>query len=125
MNIVLVDNDIPILRSLELILCKHGHSVTTFQDPRKALFHFVRENNTQALIVDYSMPLMNGDELLQLLKKEIPVSCRIILISAQCNLRTIIDLDSLGVSAYLHKPVEFHELEHALEPIMHELNEAT
>jgi DNA-binding response OmpR family regulator len=114
MNIVLVDNDEPILRSLELVLCTLGHSVTAFQDPREALFHFVRANNTDALIVDYSMPLMNGDELLQRLKKDIPESCRIIMISALSNLQTVIDLESLGVSAYLHKPVEFSELEHAL-----------
>lgn len=114
MNIVLVDNDFPILRSLELVLRRHGHNVFAFQDPRRALFHFVRNNDTEALIVDYSMPLMNGDELLHLLKKEIPEHCRIILISAQCNLQNLIDLEALGVSSYLKKPVEINELEHAL-----------
>lgn len=114
MNIVLVDNDRPILRSLELVLRRHGHNVFAFQDPRSALFHFVRYDDTEALIVDYSMPLMNGDELLHLLKKEIPENCRIILISAHCNLGSILDLKSLGVSAYLNKPVEINKLEHAL-----------
>jgi DNA-binding response OmpR family regulator len=114
MNIVLVDNDIPILRSLELILRKHGHNVIAFKDPKQALFHFVRNNDTEALIVDYSMPLMNGDELLHTLKSEIPKGCRIILISADCNLESIIDFEALGISTYLNKPVEFSELEHAL-----------
>lgn len=114
MNIVLVDNDLPILRSLELVLRRHGHNVFAFQDPRRALFHFVRNTDTEALIVDYSMPLMNGDELLHTLKKEIPKGCRIILISAHCNLGSIIDMQALGISTYLHKPVEIHQLEHAL-----------
>ena len=114
MNIILVDNDLPILRSLELILRQHGHAVIAFNDPRRALFHCVHHHDTEALIVDYSMPLMNGDELLKRLKNELPPHCRIILISAHSTLTEVLDLKALGVSTYLHKPIAYGALEHAL-----------
>jgi DNA-binding response OmpR family regulator len=114
MNIVIVDNDMAILRSLELLLAKDGHQVILFTDPRGALFHFVRENPVDVLLLDYSMPEMNGDELVGLLKAEIPAGCRVIMMSAHCDLSQRVDSEKLGIDALLSKPVEFSELKQAL-----------
>ena len=91
MNIVIVDNDPAILRSMGVVLGKEGHAVTLFMDPRRALFHFVRKHPVDVLLVDYSMPEMNGDELLHLIKREMPDHCQIIMMSAHRGLEWNLD----------------------------------
>lgn len=117
MNIVIIDNDQAILRSLNLLLEAQGHNVSVFPDPRAALFHFLRENRPDVLLVDYFMPEMNGDELLYRLKAELPEDCRIIMMSAHCDLAQKLDLNHLGVSTFLSKPIEIIELERALQTV--------
>jgi len=114
MNIVIVDNDQAILRSLGLLLQREGHEVTLFADPRGALFHFARGNPADVLLLDYSMPEMNGDELLATLKPELPCGCRIVMMSAHRDLSHQLDLERLGIRTLLSKPIEYEELEHAL-----------
>ncbi len=114
MEIVIVDNDIALLRSLQLQLESAGHRVVSFSDPRRALFHFVRGNGADVLLLDYSMPEMNGDELADLLKSELPPECRIIMMSAHCDLSCRVDAKGLGIDTLLQKPVDRSTLMHAI-----------
>ena len=114
MNIVIVDNDTAILRSLTLVLGQEGHRVASFSDPRRALIHFVRRHPVDVLLVDYAMPEMNGDELLHLLKRKIPGTCRIVMMSAHRGLRWNLDTEKLGIHAFLEKPIELAALKQAL-----------
>ena len=67
MNIILVDNNLVFLKSLEMLLRARGHCVVTFSDPviaiqQNGLIHW---DNDEAPIylVDYLMPHLNGVEL--------------------------------------------------------------
>ncbi len=110
MNIVIVDNDQSQLRSLQLLLTREGHSVTLFSDPRQTLFYFVRNNPADVLLLDYSMPEMNGDELIEMLKPEIPAGCRIVMMSAHSGLDQRLDAKTLGIDALLSKPIDLSKL---------------
>jgi len=114
MNIVIVDDDPAILRSLGVVLGKEGHEITLFMDPRQALFHFVRQHPVDVLLVDYSMPEMRGDELLHLIKREMPTSCQIIMMSAKPGLQWNLDMEKLGIHAFLEKPIDLDTLKQAL-----------
>lgn len=114
MNIVIVDNDRSLLRSLELSLSRDGHAVTVFSDPRRALFHFVRKNPADVLLLDYSMPEMNGDELVEMLRAELPAGCRIVMMSAHFDLDHRIDAKRLGIRALLGKPLNLAKLRNAI-----------
>ena len=114
MNIAIVDNDQSQLRNLQLLLTREGHSVTLFSDPRQTLFHFVRKNPVDVLLIDYSMPEMNGDELIEMLKAEIPADCRIVMMSAHSDLDHRIDTDHLGIHALLGKPLNLRKLTQAI-----------
>lgn len=114
MNIVIVDNDPALLRSLTLVLGQEGHTVTSFSDPRRALFHFVGKHPADILLLDYSMPEMNGDELLHLLKREIPADCRVIMMSAHRGLQWNLDMEKLGIHTFLEKPVDLETLKGVL-----------
>lgn len=114
MKIVIVDNDQSQLRSLKLLLTREGHTVTLFSDPRQTLFHFVRNNPVDVLLLDYSMPEMNGDELIELLKPEIPANCRIVMMSAHSDLDEWIDAKKLGIDVLLSKPINLSKLKQSL-----------
>jgi len=115
MNIAIVDNDQSQLRSLQLLLTREGHSVSLFSDPRSTLFHFVRRNPVDVLLLDYSMPEMNGDELVEMLKPEIPDTCRIVMMSAHCDLARRLDAKALGIHALLCKPLDLSKLKQAIK----------
>lgn len=119
MNIVIVDDDPAILRSLGVVLGKEGHEIELFMDPRRALFHFVRNNPVDVLLVDYSMPEMHGDELLHLIKQEIPTDCRIIMMSAHRGLQWDLDMEKLGIHAFLEKPIGLEHLQQVLNQSPH------
>jgi DNA-binding response OmpR family regulator len=114
MNIVIIDNDRAILRSLELMLAADGHEVITFSDPRQALFHFVKDRSTDALLLDYSMPEMNGDELIQRLTPELPSSCKIIMMTAHSDVIERMNVQALGVHVLIKKPIRYIDLTNAL-----------
>ncbi len=75
MNILIVDNDLALLRSLEIVLTAHGHHVTCFSDPATARLYVEQGPDIDVLIVDYVMGEMNGDELLKRLGRQVTTQC--------------------------------------------------
>lgn len=114
MHFVIIDNDKALLRSLRLQLEMEGHGVIPFTDPRHALFHFMRGNPADVLLIDYSMPEMNGDEVIQKLQNELPVGCRIIMMSAHTDIASQIDAEELGIDTLLQKPISRKNLREAI-----------
>ena len=65
MNVIIVDNEPTILRSLEILIQPKVDSVICFADPDAALQYIKDHGNTiNILIVDYFMPQMNGLQLI-------------------------------------------------------------
>ncbi len=66
MNVVLIDDDLCVLKSMELLLKERGHKVECFSNPIKALDTLSSiggsEGDAPIIIVDYLMPEMNGLE---------------------------------------------------------------
>lgn len=114
MKIVIIDNDTSILRSLELVLRADGHEVVTFSNPKEMLFHVIRKERVDVLLTDYSMPEMNGDELVYRLAKDPSFNCKIILMSAHTDLVGQIDSEGLGIDQILPKPIDIHQLKTAI-----------
>jgi len=112
MNIVIIDNNLGLLRSLQLLLDREGHHVIPFSAPSEGLFYFVREKDIDVLLIDYSMPEMNGDEFVTLLKKEIPTKCRIVMMSAHNP--NPIEMKRLGIQTFLEKPIDLEQLKSSL-----------
>ncbi len=114
MKIVIIDNDTSILRSLELVLRAEGHEIVTFSNPEEMLFHVVRNEPVDVLLTDYSMPEMNGDELIFRLEKDPSFKCKIILMSAHTDLISQINSEGLGIDQILPKPIDIHQLKAAI-----------
>ena len=77
-KVLLVDDDVLILKALSRILGNEGYEVTCHRNPLEAL----NERDFALVITDFMMPNMNGIELLRRLKETSPRAVRLLLTAA-------------------------------------------
>src|SRR3990172_3249677 len=111
MNIVVVENDTSLVKSLELVLKDLGHTVSGFADPLEAVGFIMSEGEKiEALIIDFLMPGMDGLTLLERTRGKLTADCRVIMISGYHELLATMALDTSGIHAILAKPVDLFKL---------------
>lgn len=115
MKVVVIDNDRALIRSLEIFLSTRGHQVIAFDSPTDACAFLQADEGTDVLILDFLMPELTGADVLQRIKKRLPKSCKIILISGHTDLIEPIYLESIGVHAFLPKPLDIDQLTRVME----------
>ena len=115
MRVVIIDDDMALLRSLDLLLSSRGHDVWVFNDSQKARDFIQDGEEIDALIVDVIMPGGRGDALLESLQGSLKESCRVVLVSGHTDLVEHMDLRAFGVSLFLPKPLDFQALCEALQ----------
>ncbi len=110
MKVVIVDDDAVILRTLKILLSRQGHQVMTFGNPIEACSFLEQGRSLDVLILDYMMPWMTGDMVLRRIKSKLPQTCKVILISGNTKLIESLDLDGMGFTAFLPKPLDLDKL---------------
>jgi CheY-like chemotaxis protein len=106
-NILLVDDDKDVLNLVKDILENHGYNVMPVDNSLNAVDIFRnRADKIQLVITDIVMPLMEGNELIKILR-EIKPDIKIVVISGYSD--ETINKDS-GIDAFLKKPFEGNEL---------------
>ncbi len=109
-RILFVDDDQMILSMGREILESYGYRVVTATNGRNAIETFEQDpNGFDALVTDYSMPEMNGHELIRkamALRSDIPA----ILCSGYMEKVDGEDLGKLGHTAYMAKPLDWRAL---------------
>lgn len=63
-NILLIDDDKDVLKSLDKLLTREGHKVTAIDDSLKAV-DIAKDNNFDLIITDIRMPNLNGIETIK------------------------------------------------------------
>lgn len=109
MKVIVIDDDLAFLRSLELVLALNGHDVRCFDDPLEA-YSEMRAEPPEAVLVDLVLPGLSGFELLERLSREGATPSCVVLISGHSDLVDQRDLARTGVSAFLAKPVDLKRL---------------
>jgi response regulator RpfG family c-di-GMP phosphodiesterase len=105
-RILVVDDDPLILAALSRILQAEGYEVVTQSDPVVA----AREENFHVVLTDFMMPMLNGVELLRLLREKNPGAVRLML-TAAADFRTASEAVNRGeVFRLLGKPWSLSEL---------------
>ena len=108
MVVLIIEDDISILRGLKDNLIFEGYKVLTALDGKNGL-NIALEKHLDLLLLDIMLPGINGYEICRRLKKEKP-ELPIIMITARGNeIDTITGLDT-GADDYITKPFSIPEL---------------
>jgi len=110
MNVIIIDNDTALVKSLAIVLETKGYKVKGFSRPEEGCFHIIQGHPIDVLIVDFVMPELNGEQVIERVKDFLPKSCKIILISGHTGLLDAEDLDTLGITMFLPKPIDLENL---------------
>ncbi len=107
-TILVVDDEIDILKSIEFTLKHEGYDVLLATDGHEAL-NLVNKNYPDLLILDLMLPKMNGFDVCKKLREEgnrIPI----LMLTARSNeIDTVIGLE-MGADDYIAKPARLKEL---------------
>jgi DNA-binding response OmpR family regulator len=107
-TILVVDDNRGVLELLILLLSKHGLSVISASSGNECL-DIVKSRAIDLVILDVMMPVMDGLQVCQELKKIAP-SIPIILLTARDDMVTRAAAMDLGVSEFVAKPVNNRDL---------------
>jgi len=111
MNILIIDDDLALLRSLEIVLTEHGHHVTCFSDPVTASLYVAEKPDIDMLLIDFMMGEMNGDELLKIMGRQLSRYCKTIMITGHREeIQSSKILQALGVRLVLCKPLDLDQI---------------
>lgn len=106
-KILVVEDDNHINNMLSSLMKRDGYKVVQAYSGTEALLH-IQNTEFDLVLLDLMLPGMNGEELLQNIRKtkEMPV----IVISAKINKDDKVNLLNLGADDYITKPFDIDEL---------------
>ncbi|WP_456323706.1 response regulator transcription factor [Hydrogenimonas sp.] len=114
-NILMVEDDIDISTLLTKFLEQYGMKVESVQTPKAAL-NSLKLNHYDLIILDLTLPQMDGLELCKLIRKEYDTP--IVISSARSDLTDKIIGLEYGADDYLPKPYEPRELVARIQTVL-------
>ncbi|MEW6352130.1 MAG: UDP-3-O-acyl-N-acetylglucosamine deacetylase [Thermodesulfobacteriota bacterium] len=112
-RILVVDDQIEILRSLEGILSDEGHDIILAKDGQEAL-HAVQTESPDVVFLDVWIPGIDGLQTLKAIKRIDP-NCSVIMMSGHGTIETAVKAIKLGASDYLEKPLNLEDVLHLVQ----------
>jgi len=109
MKILVCEDDVMMLKMIELKLKKDGHDVLTATDGKKGA-GFIKDTEFDLVITDLLMPFLSGLELINLIRNELKQNMPIIVLSSVKFEETILKAFELGADDYIVKPFSPNEL---------------
>ena len=110
-KILIADDEPEVLDVMAKRIGREGYLVVTAGDGQEA-WEKIQSENPDVILLDLTMPLMNGLEVLRNLREHPPTSKwqPVIIISALNELKDIEDGLSLDADHYLTKPCEIEDI---------------
>jgi len=108
-KLLVVDDEYPIRKSIDMFLSEKGHGVYTASTIKDAVAAFKQEI-PEVVILDIRLPDGSGLEALPLMHAVNPFS-KIIMMTAFQDMETTIEAMKRGAYDYIHKPLDADELE--------------
>ena len=109
MKILIIEDNILLLRVLEFRFEKEGYTLITSNDGRDALQQ-IKSFSPDLIITDIMMPYINGLEVVSVVRKELKLKTPIIMLSSAGLEKTVIDAFELGTDDFITKPFSPFEL---------------
>jgi two-component system NtrC family response regulator len=116
--ILMVDDEVDLLRLSESILRREGHRVQTSANPREALA-LLEQEDFDVVLLDLRMPEMDGLEFLSLMKGQKKHRAEVVVLTAYSTVDSAVKAMKLGARGYVSKPFNpdevLAEIDQALE----------
>jgi CheY-like chemotaxis protein len=119
--VLVVDDDPAIIGFVEMALSDEGYRVETASNGREALAE-VEKDRPNVILLDLTMPVMNGYEFYTELKKRMNGSGQIPVVVMTAGQRAREAATELGASGYLAKPFQLDDLIDCVEKQTHKIN---
>jgi len=116
-TILVVDDEPGISNGLAAALQTWGYKTFTALDGKKAL-DSAKEHMPDLILLDISMPKMDGFEVLKRLKGNVQTShISVIMLTAKAELPDKVKASGLLAQDYLTKPIELERIKQAVEKV--------
>ena len=110
MKILIADDEIIMLKIIELRLKKDGHEVIVTSNGQEAVEQ-IKLQDPDMIIADIMMPFTSGLEIVSLVKKEnLHRKVPIIILSSMGQENVVLEAFNLGADDYITKPFSPNEL---------------
>ncbi len=108
-DILLVDDEAPIRMLWERFLTRWGYRYATAENGQQAL-ELARARRFLLMVTDLTMPVMSGNELIHVLRREQP-DLEIIVTTGHGTIEVAVELMKAGVFDFVTKPISFNHAE--------------
>ena len=115
---ILIADDLEFVRiTIREIIEKHGWSVSGEAENGKTALFMYEKNRPDILLLDISMPVMNGLTALKMLKDKYP-EAKVIMCSALGQQKYIVKAIQLGAADFVVKPFKAERLISSISKVM-------
>jgi DNA-binding NtrC family response regulator len=114
-NIIVIDDEVNILKMIDLSLGSQNFNTEIFSNPQEAL-NRIQEKYFDIAFVDLKMQPLNGIEVLTELKKNSP-DTTVVLMTAHSSVETAVEAIKKGAYDYISKPFSHKEFLHITERV--------
>ena len=108
MRLLLCEDERSLSRAIETILKRNNYSVDAVYNGKDAL-DYITEGNYDGIILDIMMPIMDGLEVLQIIRSR-KINTPVLILSAKSEIDDKVSGLDLGANDYLTKPFDAREL---------------
>ncbi len=118
MKILIVDDDVELVKAVESTLSSVGHDVQFTNEPREGI-KLITEQNNDLVFLDLSMPEFSGIDVVKDLAKEGTIKEKkiVIMTASAANEEELKNLVDLGVHSCLRKPVDIDAILDKIEEV--------
>ncbi len=118
MKILIVDDDVELVKAVESTLSSVGHEVQSTNEPREGL-KLIREQSHDLVFLDLSMPEFSGIDIINNLAEENTIKEKkiVVMTASAINEEELKNLVDLGVHSILRKPVDIDALLDKIEEV--------
>ncbi len=118
MKILIVDDDVELVKAVKSTLSSVGHDVQSTNEPREGL-KLIREQNHDLIFLDLSMPEFSGIDIINNLAEDNIVKEKkiVVMTASAVNDDELKNLVNLGVHSVLRKPVDIDTLLEKIEEV--------
>jgi len=107
-RVLIIDDERPVLMTLEALLTRHGYHVDTAPTASQGL-KLIRSNPPSLILLDLQLPDADGLETLDRIKTEVP-QIQVIILTAHDSLHNAIESIKRGAYHFISKPYATEEL---------------